>query len=302
MKFRQLDEFNPQLRGVAAVLPRRIVSIKLHKKIDALVARLARDRDDVETVAVGDISVQIHRPTSGDDDGARILWIHGGGMIIGSARQDDGLCRRMANAHNVTVVAVDYRLAPEHPFPTPLEDCHDALVWLADQPGVDRDRIIVAGASAGGGLAAGLALMARDRGVVSPLFQLLIYPMLDDRTAVDSSKDQIAVRVWDNKANHYGWSAYLGEEPGGDSISPYAAPARSTALSGLAPAWVGVGTCDLFHDECISYARALEAAGIAVELHIAPGAFHASEAMSKAGVSKAFLESQASAIDAALGR
>ena len=303
MTFRQLDSFNPELRRAAAVLPRRAVSLKRYRGMNDLVERASKDKADVERVSIGAIDVVVHRPPNGNDDGARLLWIHGGGMIIGSARQDDFMCRQLAAAHDVTVVAVDYRLAPEHPFPTPLEDCHDALVWLADQPGVDRERIVIAGASAGGGLCAGLALMARDRGVVSPCFQALVYPMLDDRTAVNPAKKGTALRVWDNGANHLGWASYLAQEPGAGGVSAYAAPARATDLTGLPPAWIGVGTSDLFHDESVAYAKALVAAGVDVDLHISPGAYHASELVSRsAEVSKAFVASRAAAFDRALGR
>ena len=141
-------------------------------------------RRDVEVVDLGGASVRVHRPRLAvPGPGPALLWVHGGGYVIGTAAQEDAFCRRFADELGAVVAAVDYRLAPEHPFPTPLEDCHDALVWLAERDEVDARRVAIGGASAGGGLAAGLALMARDRGVVQPALQLLTYPMLDDRTA-----------------------------------------------------------------------------------------------------------------------
>ena len=127
-----------------------------------------------------------------------MLWIHGGGYVIGSAAQDDAVCRHLAHELGRLVAAVDYRLAPEHPFPVPLHDCHDALVWLANRGDVDADRVAIGGASAGGGLAAALALLARDRAEVRPAFQLLSYPMLDDRTALRTDIDERHFRLWNN--------------------------------------------------------------------------------------------------------
>jgi alpha/beta hydrolase fold len=170
---------------------------------------------------------------------------------MGFAAQEDGFCRKLMNFTDVSVVGVDHRLAPEHPYPTPLEDCYAALRWLADQSWVDATRIAIGGASAGGGFAAALALLARDRGEVAPALQLLVYPMLDDRTGAD---DQSARVTWSGRDNQIAWRWYLG------SADPaVAVPARRTDLAGLRPAWVGVGSQDLFHDEYVTYALRLGA-------------------------------------------
>lgn len=224
-------------------------------------------------------------------------------MVIGSAAQDDALCRRLAKRHGAVVAAVDYRLAPEHPFPAPLDDCHDALVWLASQPDVDPNRIVIAGASAGGGLTAGLALLAQDRGDVRPAFQVLVYPMIDDRTVLRHDLDERNFRMWTNRSNRYGWSSYLGCAPGSPDMSAYAAPARATdnQLAQLPPAWIGVGSLDLFHDEDVLYAERLRSVGVDCELNVVPGAFHAFDGLArKAPVTRGFNASRDAAIAAAL--
>jgi acetyl esterase/lipase len=175
------------------------------------------------------------------------------------------------------VASVEYRLAPEHPFPAPVEDCYAALKWLAahsSELGVNKSRIAIGGASAGGGLAAGLALLTRDRAEVEVAFQLLIYPMIDDRNITSASETIPDTFVWTRENNLMGWRAYLGREPGGADVSPYAAAARATDLRGLPPAYIPVGDLDLFLDENITYAQRLLAAGVPTELHVYPGAFH----------------------------
>ena len=250
---------HPELRGVARLLPRRAVSERSLPFIRFLTGLLARRRpDDVELHSVGDVSVRLHRPPRSSGGALpAILWIHGGGYVIGSAAQDDAICRRFAVELGAIVAAVEYRLAPEHAFPTPLEDCHDALVWLASRDEVDADRVAIGGASAGGGLAAGLALLARQRGDVRPAAQVLAYPMLDDRTVLRNDLDERYMRLWNNRTNRFGWTAYTGLPPGSPAVSELAVPARSDDLSGLPPAWIGVGTLDLFHDEDVAYAGRL---------------------------------------------
>lgn len=234
-----------------------------------------------------------------------MLWIHGGGYVIGAAQQDDGICARFAERLGVVVVSVDYRLAPEHPFPAPLDDCIAAYEYVlteAHSLGIDTTRLVIAGQSAGGGLAAALVLALQDRGLPLPLLQVLVYPMLDDRT-VTRPVDGRVHRVWDQRSNRYGWTSYLGREPGGPAVPDLAAPARREALGGLPPTWIGVGTADLFHDEDLAYARRLREAGVPVELEVVEGAFHGFDAvLPKAGVSRAFFESQAAAIERAVRR
>jgi acetyl esterase/lipase len=259
-----------------------------------------RPEKGVTVHAVGSTSVRVQKPELREKRLPALLWIHGGGYVIGSAAQDDAVCRHFAEALGVVVAAVDYRLAPESRFPVPLEDCHDALVWLAQQPDVDPTRIAVGGASAGGGLAAALALLACERGEVGVVFQVLAYPMLDDRTAARTGLDERNFRLWNNAANRFGWQSYTGYAPGSDGVSGLSAPSRYAELAGLPPAWIGVGTLDLFHDEDVAYASRLQEAGVACELHVVEGAFHGFDAVRpRAGVSQRFRSSQVASLAAA---
>lgn len=242
----------------------------------------------VEGVAVADRAVQgrraappftirTYRPHGQDGPLPCLYWIHGGGFVMGNLEMDDITLQRIVSAVGCVVVAVDYRLAPEDPFPAALCDCYDGLHWiLANARGlsIDASRIAVGGASAGGGLAAGVVLLARDRSQFRPAFQMLIYPMLDDRTASSTSRAPADPRVWNSRANRAAWWAYLGREPGGDAVSPYAAPGRAPDLRDLPPTYIAVGEAELFHDECVEYARRLREACVPTELHVYPGAFH----------------------------
>ena len=299
---RNLDAFHPDLRGIARWLPRSAVSARslgLMKTANRLLA--LRRAKDVTVERVGPIQVRTYLPPSGvQAPSAALLWIHGGGYVMGSAAMDNAVCRHFARELGVIVASVDYRLAPEHPFPVPLHDCHDALTWLANRPEVDATRIAIGGASAGGGLAAALALLARDRGEVRPAFQLLTYPMIDDRTTTRTDLDETDYRGWDNTANHFGWQSYLAAVPGSSGISAYAAPARCEDLAGLPPAWIGTGSLDLFYEEDIGYANRLTAAGVECELRVIDGAFHGFDLVSpKAGISRQFRDAQTKALASA---
>ena len=270
--------FDPEFERIARFLPRNLGKrprlLRMSPKVVGLLDRLRR-RDDLSVVEVGGITARVHTPPNPSDQPApAVLWIHGGGFIGGYAALEDTTCRLLASELNALVVAVDYRLAPEHPFPAALEDCHDALLWLAARDDVDPGRVVVAGASAGGGLAAQLTLLARERGEVTPVFQALVYPMLDDRTAVRDDVDEEHMRIWGVESNRVGWSAYLGREPGGDSTPPLAAPVRHDDLTGLPAAWIGVGTLDLFLIEDRAYAERLRDAGVRCELIEIEGVFH----------------------------
>lgn len=207
-----------------------------------------------------------------------ILHIHGGGYIMGSPEQSLPLTRPTSARQNCVVVSVDYRLSPETAFPGPLDDCFAALTWMArhaGELGINPRHIGVMGDSAGAGLAAGLALLARDRGGPALAFQNLMYPMLDDRTVVETEPNPVTGEfIWTRDSNSFGWRSFLGAEPGGAEISPYAAAARAPDLRGLPPTWIGVGTLDLFLDENLEYARRLIRAGVPVELNVYPGGFH----------------------------
>lgn len=301
MAFRGIDAFDGGLRPAAAFLPARFTGPRSLPVVRRLLAARGRSEGEVEAVEVGPVGVRVHRPAAAQGRSPALLWIHGGGLVAGTAAADGWICRAFAEDHGLIVASVDYRLAPEHPYPAAVHDCAAALEWLATRPDVDPDRILVGGASAGGGLAAALAIHQRDQAGVQPIFQVLVYPMLDDRTAVDRSKDDLPVRLWDNAANRFGWSSYLGKPPGGPDVAPTASPGRATDLARLPPAWIGVGTCDLFHDEDVAYAERLRAAGVPCELHVSPGAFHASEAIVPgAELSKRFVASRRRAIDGAL--
>lgn len=229
-----------------------------------------------------------------------LLWMHGGGMIIGNPKMDDVRLSQFVHELGIVIVSVDYRLAPDHPFPTPLEDCYAALMWLhahAQDLGVDPNRIALGGESAGGGLAASLAQLAHERGEVRPIFQLLIYPMLDDTSALHTDVPNPEWLIWNQKSNRFGWESYLGQALGSDAVPPYAVPSRRAHLTGLPPAWIGVGTLDLFYDEDVAYAQKLKDAGIACELVTIPGAFHGFDGLDQGiQVVRAFRQSQIAAL------
>jgi acetyl esterase/lipase len=287
---------HPDLRRIARIAPRTLVSPRTLRLVRVLQPAIQRGRSrDVEVLTLGSgVGVRLHRPVGVGERAPALLWIHGGGYVIGTAQQDDKLCCRFSRALGITVASVDYRLAPEHPYPAPLEDCYSALTWLASLPAVDPTRVAIGGASAGGGLAAALALLARDRGGVTPTLQLLAYPMLDDRSGASPTNPHY--RLWSPKSNHFGWTAYLG-----DADPQVAVPARRGDLSGLAPAWIGVGTHDLFHDEDLAYAERLNAAGVPCHVEVVPGAFHGFDlVVPKAKVSQAFFSSQCASLRTAL--
>lgn len=222
-----------------------------------------------------DVRLKIYTPDDLESDAGAIYWIHGGGMVLLDADRDDLICAARASLQRCVVVSVDYRLAPETPAPGLVDDCYAGLVWLAentDRLGVSPDRIMIGGASAGAGLAAGTALRARDDGGPALVGQLLEYPMLDHRNETPSSHAIRDQRVWNRVCNIDAWAAYLG----GAEPTAYSSPAIAEDLSNLPPAYICVGTFDMFHDEDIAYATALNRAGTACELHVYPGAFHAS--------------------------
>jgi len=263
--------------------------------------RLRRGARDVEVVEVaGGVSARIHRPPPGSRTPvAAVLYLHGGGYVLGTATMGDQFCSRLARHLGVVVAAVDYRLAPEHPYPAALEDADAALRWLAEQPEVDAGRIALVGDSAGGGLAAAVALRARDRGEISPVVQVLSYPMLDDRTK-DAGVDPRVLRLWNQPSNRFGWDAYLGDRAG-QEVPATAAPARASDLSGLPATWIGVGTHDLFYEEDVTWARRLEAAGVPCNLLVVEGAYHGFDrAEPRAEVSRAFLRARLTALREAL--
>ena len=224
-----------------------------------------------------DVLVRIYQPEGQAESLPALVWIHGGGYVLGTMEGDDLKAKSLCLALNCVVASVEYRLAPEHPYPAPLEDCYSVLKWLAnntEQFDIRPDRIAIGGASAGGGLAAGLGLLARDRAEVDICYQLLIYPMIDDTNVDQASGTLPDTLLWTRANNLIGWRSYLGQEPGSEEVSIYAAPYRAENLSGLPPTYVGVGTPDLFRDEDIEYAHRLMKAGVPTELHVYKDGFH----------------------------
>jgi acetyl esterase/lipase len=223
------------------------------------------------------VPVRVHRANDAAVLLPAILTIHGGGYVIGSYDMDSPLFDRWCPGLGVVGISVDYRLAPETPYPGPLEDCYAALRWTYDNApdlGIDKERIGIYGLSAGGGLAAALALLARDRGEVPLAFALLDCPMLDDRQQTPSIRAD-GLYVWTARSNEFGWRSYLGAHYGSDEVPFYAAAARATDLTGLPPTCVVVGAIDGFRDEDIDYAQRLNQAGVPCELHVIAGLPHA---------------------------
>lgn len=238
--------------------------------------------DDVErsdhaiTSADGtELTMRVHRPIGVEGPLPAIVWMHGGGLVAGTYEMDDGRFDRWCPKFGVVGIAVDYGVAPERPYPGPIEDCYAALQWThdnADELGIAPGRVGIGGSSAGGNLAAALALVARDRGEVAVEFQALIYPMLDDRMTTPSSRWEVP--IWPPASNDFGWNAYLSGRRGADDVPADAAPARAEDLAGLPPTFISVGALDGFVDEDVDYATRLRRAGVPVELHVYPGAPH----------------------------
>jgi acetyl esterase/lipase len=315
-----LDQLDPELRTVVEKLPTDrpldlnnipTARAKMNKMVTALLATFppvegVTSQDQSAPGAKGDpaVRVRVYRPDDQPSKLPALLWIHGGGYVMGDIDQDDRLMKQLVKRIGCVAVSVDYGLAPENPFPAPVEDCYAGLKWLfahAGELGVEPTRIAIGGASGGGGLAAGLALMARDRGEVQVAFQLLIYPMIDDRNVTPASYAITDSRMWHRESNRLGWKAYLGRDGGGADVSPYAAASRAKDLSKLPPAYIPVGALDLFVDENIEYAQRLIQAGVPTELHVYPGAFHGFDVFApSAKVSKQFKADRDDALKRAL--
>jgi acetyl esterase/lipase len=282
-------ELEDRLAAVSAQLPPTITPEMIGPmraaapsaaNVDEMLAGFAVTRSErtIPGHGGGAIEVSILTATDRTEPGPGFLYVHGGGMISGDRFGGIGQPLRWAERFGGVCVAVGYRLAPDFPDPFPVEDTYAALTWMvanAGELGIDPGRVVVVGRSAGGGLGAGAALLARDRGGPALLGQLLISPMLDDRNDTVSAHQIDGVGIWDRTSNDTGWTALLGDRRGTPDVSAYSAPARATDLSGLPPAFVDCGSAEVFRDEDIAYASALWAAGTRAELHVWPGAFHA---------------------------
>jgi acetyl esterase/lipase len=221
-----------------------------------------------------DVVVRVHEPGAvAASDRPALLWVHGGGHVLGAAWQDDPMLQDLVARTGCVAVAVEWRRAPEDPYPAAVHDGYAALRWMSASAGLDSTRLVIGGASSGGGVAAGVALLARDRGDVLLAGQVLVYPMLDDREVTPSSREVRDPRLWNLESNRLGWAAYLSGIDGRE-VPAYAAPARATDVAGLPPTWLATGELDLFRDEDIAYASRLLAAGVPTELHVYPGAVH----------------------------
>lgn len=262
----QLNLENPALLWLIS----RLSPLIRGSRVDGVARRIVRFG--------GGAGVRVYTPAQ--PTGAGLLWIHGGGLVLGAAAVDDRFCGETAAELGVTIVSVDYRLAPRAPFPAAHDDTYRGWQWLqqhAAELGVDPARIAVGGQSAGGGLAACLVQRLHDEGDAVAA-QWLLCPMLDDRTAADRTRDAEAHFVWNNRANLVGWRTYLGDEPGAATTPPYAVAARRDDLTGLPPTWIYASDIELFHDEDVAYAERLRDAGVDVTVDVISGAPHAPEA------------------------
>jgi acetyl esterase/lipase len=237
----------------------------------------APDVERIELTTEGSaVALSMLRPVESTDDSPVLFWMHGGGMVIGNRHMDDARLIEWCRSLGCVCISVEYRLAPEAPYPAPLDDCEAGLRFVVEHAQdlrIDRQRIGIGGRSAGGALAAGLALRCRDQANVALAFQYLEYPMLDDRGLTPSSQLE-GLSIWTRESNAFGWHSYLGDRCGTDDVPADAAPARATEFSGLPPAFIGVGTADCLRDESIDFASRLCRSGVPTELHVYAGAVH----------------------------
>ena len=283
----QFSKIHPELQPIAKKSPKFSFSNQ-NLWLIHLLLRLAPSPKTLEGIPVENVFIsgpddrtkirlRIYKPKSMTTPTPVLIWLHGGGYVMGIPEMDDRGCAEYVRELGISVVSVDYRCAPKHPFPAGLDDSYLALKWVAShslQLGIDAKRVAIGGASAGGGLAAALVQLAHDRREIIPVFQLLIYPMLDDRTVLRADIDDSTNVTWTQKSNRFGWESYLGRKCGAEDVPAYAVPARREDLSGLPKTWIGVGALDVFHDEDVAYAQRLKECGIECEIATVPGAFH----------------------------
>lgn len=254
---------------------------ELNKTLPAIVGVTTSEKFIPGPDGEPEVRVKIYEPNEKIEVLPGVIYIHGGGYIVGSADMNDRTCQELVLEIGCVIVSVDYRLAPEQPFPAPLEDCYAALKWFsenANEIGVEPNRIAVTGGSAGGGLTAALSLLARDRKGPSIAFQMPLYPMIDHRNITKSSREINDLKVWNRKFNVQAWEMYLGSNSEGE-VSPYASPTLADDLTGLPPTYTCVGELDPFCDETIEYVYKLRKAGVPTEFHLYPGCYHGFEVM-----------------------
>lgn len=302
---RDEEKIHPELRGVWKSIPKvtfNQFSLPIFRFLikamptAAVPAEVVVKQAHICTADGYQLPLRIYKPAHHKKSSPALLWMHGGGYIFGKLEMEDANLVDFVRQLGIVVFSVDYRLAPEFPFPTPLEDCYCTLKWTHDQSedlGIDNARIAIGGASAGGGLAACLAQLAKDRGEVFPVLQLLIYPMLDVETIQKTDFPYDSISTWNTKSNRFGWHAYLQKAFESAEMPSYAIAARRHDLSGLPPAWMGVGDLDLFYEEDVTYAARLKEWNVDCELVIVQGAFHAFDmSHSDNPITKAFRKSQ----------
>lgn len=300
------SSIHPELVSVAKLLPQLTYTPRSYKFLRLLMWLAGRPKTNpsvqIERHSIQSqdgthhIRLRVYKPRTMAAPAPVLVWMHGGGYVVGTPELSDPWSLQCVQELEISIVSVDYRLAPENPFPAALDDAYCALKWVHDHAahlGLDADRIAIGGESAGGGLAAALAQLAHDRGEVKPVFQLLVYPMLDDQTGADPKPEEKNHLVWNPASNRFGWESYLHQSPGLDVVPAYSVAARREDLSGLPPAWIGVGTEDLFFAENLAYAKRLRACGVGCDLVTVPGGFHGFDgAGPQIPVSQAFRRAQ----------
>jgi acetyl esterase/lipase len=281
------SEIHPQLQLIAKRMPKLYfnrVTVKIIRYISKLLPKVSvPDSIVVRNVFIersdtkNKLKLRVYYPKQLQSNVPGLLWIHGGGHVIGYPELNDSALIQFVQELGIVIVSVDYRLSPENPFPASINDCYTGLQWMvdhSDELGLDKNRISVGGESAGGGLAAALAQMAVDRKEIDLKFQLLVYPMLDDHSAIQEIYSGKKYFGWNQKNNYFGWKAYLNQEPGLDITPAYAVPARRKDLIGLPAAWIFCGSLDLFFDEDKLYAQRLTDSGVICEFESISGVFH----------------------------
>lgn len=307
---RDLDSIHPELRPVAKIMPpfsfnrsnlwltRLLTNLQPKPKIPS---NIQIDNLFIQSQDLNHkLRLRIYQSITSVSSAPGLVWMHGGGFILGKPEMDEPLLISLAQELNIKIVSVDYRYAPEHPFPTPLDDCYTALQWVHSQAqtmGIDPTRIAIGGKSAGGGLAATLIQLAHDRQEVKPIFQMLIYPMLDDRSSIRSDLANKEWPTWSQASNQFGWESYLQQKCGSENLPAYSVASRREDLSGFPPAWISVGTLDLFYEEVVGYAQKLQNCGVDCELVVIPGVFHGFDVFSqKIQIAKGFRKLQIAAL------